>query len=249
MRPEVAWILERIESPDDSEAASPKDILDYGPLEGIEVTRLAAAGHQVTCLNLLGKTAVEGATYVDSAESLAAGEFDICISVHLFALGLIAWAEVVAHSLAQLARPGGRIFVAVPVGMPGEAHARQFGQMRVFARANIIEIFRELSQAELVNEAYFEHGQPVFWDDIQGGQGIAGKEIVQVGAYEFRKASPQRLSVEERQSQQMAPGYHAEWVDTVKERSTPVQALMLRSEQARADRRACQAAALWMGGA
>ena len=231
MRPEVAWIVERL--------PQGGRVLDYGPLEGAEVAGLAGVC-QATCLNLLGKTPVEGARYVDSVDELEAGVFDAALCVHAFGLGLMAWGELTAHALCQLVRPGGRVFVAAPVGTPGMAVVRQYGSMRVFTRESVVEIFHTITQAELAEEAYFERGQPVEWEALRGWPGVIGKEIVQVGAFAFVKANPQPLTLGETQSQDMPEGWTAEWVETVEQ---PVHPL-----EARADPRVCRAVAVMMGG-
>ena len=39
------------------------NILDIGPMEGVEVSEFVEAGLSITCLNVKGKTPVKGAAY------------------------------------------------------------------------------------------------------------------------------------------------------------------------------------------
>lgn len=191
MRQEFFFLLSKINKGD--------AILDVGPMEGAEIEELVAAndGH-VTCMNLKGKTPVEGAAYVPagSPSRLPAegGEFDVVTCIHMLSfIGLGGFGmhddelRFVPPEFSRVLQDDGKVILAVPVGMPN-IHRLKEGMVHVFHRDEIVNLFSEFN---LADEQYFVPGEEheVDWLSFCESEGIVNRTVVQVGLFEFTKAS------------------------------------------------------------
>ena len=168
-------------------------------MEGAEIEELVAAndGH-VTCMNLKGKTPVEGAAYVPagSPSNLPAegGEFDVVACIHMLNfVGLGGFgmhdAELafVPPEFSRVLQDDGKVILAVPVGLPN-IHRLKEGMVHVFHRDEIVDLFSEFN---LADEQYFVPGgeYKVDWLSFCESEGIENRTVKQVGLFEFTKAS------------------------------------------------------------
>lgn len=177
MRAEVEWMLEKIKESDPHGTA-----LDYGPLEGEELLALAGMGLDVTAMNLLGKTPVEGVEYIPPGELAKLGTYDLVICAHVLALN----GARTAVALAALLKPGCSLWMCVPVGLPQIQFSRFYGWMRVFSRDEVTNLFAGYAALES------EHYLPASWEAMKERPGILNKEIVQVGVFQFKNPQAKR---------------------------------------------------------
>ena len=190
MRQEFIWLQSKINKGD--------AVLDVGPLEGAEVEVLVAEAGHVTCVNLKGKTPVDGAAYVPcgSASRLPSegGEFDVVAAVHLLnfvGMGAFGLNEdeivFVPAEFSRVLQDDGRVLLAVPVGIPN-VHRLKEGMTHVFHRDEIVNLFSEFN---LVSEDYITSDMAggFDWDEIYENEGVENRAVKQVGLFEFSKAS------------------------------------------------------------
>lgn len=222
MRAEVSWILEQI----GKEFPQGAKVLDYGPTEGDELQALVHAGHTVSAVDVLGKAHIEGVTYFERKDGAPdKASFDAVMCVHLISSGHIGNAWMLAGLLSVFVRTDGFLYAALPVGLAELHISRKYGELQVYRRADVIAIFEvERPELQLASEQYLTPAGEATWSDLQEQSGIAGKEIVQIGLYAFRKVSlkknrsgsgKQTESPPETMNddQVMPPGWHAEWTE------------------------------------
>lgn len=192
MRQEYEWLLSRLDPTGGEGRSKAFFILDFGPMEGAEVSALVSLGHSVDAFNMKGKTPVKEASYfpLTSLKKLPfkAKKFDVVTCIH--ALGFIGTGAFSSYGRGHLGREfrrvlkdKGRLFLAACVGAPKVARTRA-GYLHVFDREEIYQLFGAFTLKE---EMIIADGHTVEWEAVAHAPGVVNKEVRQFGLFEFVK--------------------------------------------------------------